>query len=335
MIVDAFSARVTFAAAAWRLRMPAVRLESGLTVLAIAAALWMHWRVQTVVPPLPTFDLNSALIDTRPVTVTIAAGGERVERLATVDEVRSDRGLWRQMHLANWSAVPASLQREALDRMLARYRSVLADPAVWDRMDASDWDLVPQPIRTIAYRHMVSYWSGFYQVGAQYALPPRDIADILAAIVMSESWFEHRGLHINVDGTRDIGLAEASEFARTRMRQLHALGRVDVYLSDEDYYNPWRAARFVALWMSLLLDEAGGDLPTAVRAYNRGINNANDAIGLAYYATVLRRLTRFIQNRNAPPAWDYVSTQSRELLQRDWPWIAERSRPRDQDRSTP
>ena len=33
---------------------------------------------------------------------------------------------------------------------------------VWDRMRAEDWDDVPQPVRTVAFRQMVAYWSGFY-----------------------------------------------------------------------------------------------------------------------------------------------------------------------------
>ena len=140
--------------------------------------------------------------------------------------------------------------------MLSRYRDVLMSPRAWDAMGAPDWDLVPQPMRTIAYRQMVAYWAGYCDVGGGYGLDPKVVADTLAEIVMSESWFDHRGTFTNRGGTRDIGLGGASEFARQRLRQLTAPGSSMSNSPKPTYYNPWVATRFVAIWMLLLLDEA-------------------------------------------------------------------------------
>jgi len=318
----------------WRRARPSVRPRvqflwlclGALLILTLSSAVSWIQQLQTVTPPVvPPLDLTTVLADRRPVRVIVRARDGRHQQVSTVERLQSDVTLWRSMHLAEWNAVPASIRQAALDRMLTRYRSLFASPAVWDHMTAHDWDLVPQPIRTVVYRQMTAYWSGYYDVGGVYGLAPGLVADTLAAIVMSESWFDHRGRLVNQDGSVDVGLGGASAYARRRLPQLLERGVVDVAPADGEYDNPWVATRFVAVWMSLLLAEAQGDLDLAVRAYNRGIGNAMDSAGAAYLATVKQRRRVFIRNHDAPPAWAYIWERARELEARAWPWIRYRT----------
>jgi hypothetical protein len=232
-----------------------------------------------------------------------------------------DPTVWRMMHVADWNRVPADLRRSGLDAMLRRYQAILVSPSAWDVMTADDWDQIPQPIRMMAFRYMAQYWAGYYDIGGAEGLSPALVAETIQAIIMSESWFEHRTIAVNRNGTRDLGLAGASDFARNRLRVLHAAGVLDFGPDDAAYFNPWVSTRFAALWFGLMLQEAGGDIDRAIAAYNRGTAFADDDIGLAYRAMVLRRRAVFVRNQHAPVAWDYLWRRARDVERQAWPWM--------------
>ena len=216
------------------LRRTLRRFAVGSVVFACATAagangyLWFQARMEVHPPAVAALDVYASFVDSTPVSITVHAGRENAPWQATVHQLRTEVTLWRQMHLENWNTVPADLRAAGLEAMLVEYRSVLMNPRVWDGMNVHDWDMVPQPVRTLAYRQMVAYWAGFYEVGDRYDLPANFVSDTLAAVVMAESWFEHRAVHRDRSGNVDIGLAQASEFARGRLRELHRRGVVDV-----------------------------------------------------------------------------------------------------------
>jgi hypothetical protein len=308
------------------------RLLSGLLLVAVLAVLaaagawwWLEARLATELPYVAPVSVQAAFVDSVPITVTISVPGAQLPWPTTTDALLDDSTLWSMMHVADWNRVPDDLRARGIDAMLSRYQAILVSPQTWDAMTADDWDRIPQPIRMVAFRHMAAYWAGFYDIGGPEGVPPGLVSDTLQAIVMSESWFEHRTVAVNANGTRDLGLAGASDFARARLRQLRAAGRVDFGPEDADYFNPWVATRFAAVWFRIVLQEADGNIDRAIGAYNRGISLAEDGIGLAYRAMVVRRRTTFIRNNDAPVAWDYLWRRARELEQQAWPWMGLRT----------
>jgi hypothetical protein len=294
---------------------------AALFAASVGSHQWYRGEVLESQPRVAAVEVAAILFPAQAITVLVAAQHEFAPWRTTVDDLMTSPVSWRRLHLMHWNHVPEHLRTTGLDNMLLHYRVVLSDPRLWDHMDAHDWDAVPQPIRILAFKRMLHYWAGYYRLGEEYVLPPGTVADTLAAIVMSESWFDHRAHFVNAAGNQDLGLAQASDFARERLRELHQRGVVDVALTDDDYYNPWKATRFVAIWMRLLLDEARGNLETAVRAYHRGTRAAYDRLGDVYIDTVRQRLTRYIRNHEAPVAWDYLWRRGRQQAREDWPWL--------------
>jgi hypothetical protein len=132
------------------------------------------------------------------------------------------------------------------------------------------------------------------------------MAETVGAIIMTESWFEHRGSYTNPDGSTDVGLGGSSAYCRRVLKTLYDRGGVDFTLRDEQYFNPWHSSRVAAVWFQMMLEEADGDVDLAVAAYHVGIAAARGGRGDDYAANVKRKRRRFIRDDGAPAAWDFV-----------------------------
>jgi hypothetical protein len=190
--------------------------------------------------------------------------------------------------------------------MIARYRSTAASPDAWAKMRANDWDRVPQPVRAMAYLRIAEHWARKAGVGSAYGVSPRDAADTLAALIMVESWFEHRSTHVDVEGNRDLGLPQASDYFRARLDAFHRAGALDFVMEEADYFDPWLSIRAGAVWLDFMIGEAGGDLDLAVRAYRKGIAAARQGEAGEYARNVERKRSRYIRNRGGSPGWAFL-----------------------------
>lgn len=134
--------------------------------------------------------------------------------------------------------------------------------------------------------------------------------DAMGAIVMAESWFEHRAVSTSRSGNRDLGLGQASDWARSTLHRLHQEGAIDFAPADDaDYLDPWHAMRMVAVWFELMLHETNGDLDAAVRAHHAGSAAARLGEAEDYLANVTRKRRRFMRHEDSTPTWRSLAAQ--------------------------
>jgi transglycosylase-like protein with SLT domain len=286
------------------------------TVAAAGAALYVIRALQQpiLLPTVPSIRPAALLFDVTPVRVRTTVEWQKVFITVPRWDFLHDHTIWRRMQFEDWDVLPADVRKSGLQRLLNRYGSLAADRRAWRAMTANDWDDVPQPARVMAIAGMIEYWVGHYNVGTDAGLDRESAARTVKAIAMSESWFEHRAVYRNSDGSFDIGLGGASDFARRTIRRWYVAGLCDFTMSDDDYYNPWLASRWIAFWFEEMLQEAGGDVDLAVRAYNKGIGDALDGDGGDYLTAVRRRRRRYFVGPSNSPTWTTLSEYRRHSL---------------------
>ena len=287
----------------------AVAISLGSASLAASGAGLRDWVLDRTGPSVARPDLAAALSDATPVTVTITTPAwTRGAATVTVDAVRADRSLWRQMHLGDWDMVSTPLRERALDTMLVGYAPVLRRTS-WDKMTIADWDAVPQPMRAAAYLRMVHHWTAARGVGAEFGLSTAQAAQTVAAIIMAESWFEHRAFNENPYGNQDLGLAQCSDYCRRTIAEMAAAGELPFSPTEADYLDPRIGSYIATVWFERELRRAEGDVPLAIRAYHRGLGAAMDEKGDAYLEKVERLRDQYIRTQRTSPSWAYLTAQ--------------------------
>ena len=291
----------------------ATALVMGLLAFGVSRSLAAAFvaTLNTSPPPSREIRLASLFYDDTPVPVTVSVEWQRVESVVPAWRLLSDATLWRAMRLEDWNRVPLSLRAKALSAMLERYRPALAGPAAWSAMDAFDWDGVPSPVRVMAFLRMIDVHVSRLAAGAAFGRNEREISDTVGAIVMVESWFEHRAINVNESGDRDLGLSQASTECRRQLAQLQAKGRIAVGAREEDYFDPWKATAVAVFWYLRELNSAGGDEGLAIRAYHTGMKAARVGKGMEYLERVIAKRRQFIRNQEAPPSWRLMFANAR------------------------
>ncbi|MGE3275877.1 MAG: transglycosylase SLT domain-containing protein [Vicinamibacterales bacterium] len=304
-----------------RSRARGAGVAAGLAVLAAALALllafgirtatetWREWHDPGPLPPRPASPLpagiDAAYFDLSPLTVVVPAGWEKVTLPLTVDAFERWPALWEQLRVEDWDQLPGTVRGYGLRRMTERYAALLQNPQRWATMTTKQWDPVPQPVRAAAYLQMVAAWTDHYGVGAAWGLTRDEVLPVMQAVMMAESWFEHRATAAGPTGNRDLGLAQCSDFCRATLDRLHRDGRVDFRMAEADHLNPWLSTRVLVTWFSLMLDESRGNLDQAIRAYHAGIADARRDGAQDYVDTVTRR-RRYLEGLTGSPTWSFV-----------------------------
>ena len=96
----------------------------------------------------------------------------------------------------------------------------------------------------MAFLNIINNWDDRYQVGRSYRLNRRLVTDTLQAVAMSASWFEHRAINVNANGSRDIGLSGIR--LRSPSDSQAACRRDDRFCAQRRQYDdPLKAARML------------------------------------------------------------------------------------------
>jgi hypothetical protein len=301
----------------WRVRLAAAVLMALVAAAGYGWAQLSHWVNARDAPLVSSPDIVEAVTDRRTVRITTTTPDWKTEsKVVPLERLGWDPSIWQQMHFGNWDQLPQDVREPALRRMVHVYAPLLRDPAAWLDMRVEDWDKVPQPIRAVAFLRMAHHWAVSRQPGAEFGLDPVRMGQTVGAIMLAESWFDHRAMHVNAWGNRDMGLAQCSDHCRKTLEDMAVNGEIPFAPTDEEYFDPSIASWVATVWFERELRRSHGDVDRAIRAYHRGQDNAMDEKGTAYLANVLRLRERYVITQRSSESWRFlvgeIASQARD-----------------------
>ncbi len=229
-------------------------------------------------------------------------------------ELLTDKILWRHLENASYDALPNELRLAILNRQFSN-AGYLLDSLFWQITHQKDWDAAPVPVRTAVYLLMIKMWTNKLKLD-KYAKQD-DASTWFIAMMLQESFLNHNAVNDNGD-FKDIGLAQLSHPVREKLLtdtiflkitnlKDKIIGYQNLDEASEIFFNPFYAAAAGVYVFRNRLDEAKGDLNTAIMSYNVGIYYARKKSKRAqkYLDFVKYRYNNYVKGQKSE-TWNYI-----------------------------
>ncbi len=238
----------------------------------------------------------------------------------------NDSSLWRMLLPESLDPLPEDLRNRIIEKQFSGLEKIFEEDT-WKNMSANDWDEIPRITRMTAFLKMAVNKAKKYDLQKNSNLP--DIDKWFAAIIVQESYLDHRAINYNfsskkastktyVESTEledklkylsEVNVVSEKKYVSKAINKNYngadlGLGQHSDFarkylrskkefrnISDEQFFNPDSALDAAAFYYLNELIDCKKNVKLAIKAYNVGILNAinNTSRAKEYFTWVQRR----------------------------------------------